>query len=454
MFKSEDNKKGVVRVYWQDVRARVAKVDATLASIIDELNPDNTFPLYVAYYPYGTVIADPQSFYLPHDEGAKGFKLTDENVGKDLLHDLGYAKNSLPMGLVLDKTIEYSIDLQNENITMPWLIYSTGSFFPFSRVLSKKSQRVYAPGGVLTLTSGERSVLMGPNIGSTAQHSILQRDYNIPSAAPKLLYEHWNVFKEIVNSPASACDWRSCILFFSEKWLEKIHSADKAWRLLKLHLHELSWEHYEYQRNYIYYEMAFSMIQKKRNLKPNPYLVDTARHLYSIALGAAPGYVPATGENELPLGLLQKAYVESYGLDQYFPTIMRAAHFKFEKDKHPVFYSLKHPSTYVFSPKSRKIFSALIEMRELEHIMRVFADELQKPGEMCSDTIMSKIAKNVEFSYFHNEPDRHKIVKMSSQIPELDNRFDGSALKHKAEEACFASDAPFFRGCIMIKTKS
>ena len=33
MFKSEDNKKGVVRVYWQVVRARVAKVDATLASI-------------------------------------------------------------------------------------------------------------------------------------------------------------------------------------------------------------------------------------------------------------------------------------------------------------------------------------------------------------------------------------------------------------------------------------
>ncbi len=452
MLKNNEDKQGIIKIYWKDVRNRVNKVAPILSSIIDQLNPDDTFPLYLAYYPYGATIADIDGFYLPRDKGADGFKLTDDKVPNDLIKDLGYAKDSLPMGLVLEKTIEYSVNLKDENTTMPWLIYSHGSFFPFSRVLSKKNQRTYAPNGVLTLTSGERSVIMLPNIGSTAQHSILQRDFNIQAAAPKLLYEHWPIFKEIVNSPMAECDWRSCILFFSEKWLEKIHSDDKAWKPLKLHLHELSWDHYEFQRNYIYYEMAFSMIQKKRNLKPNPYLVDTARHLFSIALGAAPGYVPACSEDELPLGLLQKAYVESYGLDKYLPTIMRATHFKFESDKFPIYYSLKHPSTYVFSPKSRKLFSALIEMRELVHIMKIFAQELQKPNEMCSDTIVSKIAKDVEFSCFHNEKDLHKVVKMSSEIPKLDDRFERP--KYKTNNAVFARDAPFVRGCVMIKSKT
>jgi len=51
---------------------------------------------------------------------------------------------------------------------------------------------------------------------------------------------------------------------------------------------------------------------------------------------------------------------------------MQPAHFYFENDKLPVYYSLQNPSTYAFSPKSRKLSSTLFEMRELAHIMRIF----------------------------------------------------------------------------------
>ena len=139
---------------------------------------------------------------------------------------------------------------------------------------------------------------MLPNIGCLTNHINLQRDFHIQSPPPKLLYEHWHIFKEIINY--KNCDWRSCLLFFSEKWVNHLHQ-DKSWINLKMYLHELAWNHFEHRRNNIYYDIAFSRIQKKRNLKPNPYLIDTASHLFTTALGAAPGYAPACDDSSLPL---------------------------------------------------------------------------------------------------------------------------------------------------------
>ena len=452
MFKENDDGKGLVRTYWENVRERVAKIDPILAGIIDELNPDETFPLYLAYYPYGEPITDQYSFYLPKDNGGQAFKLGDPNVKKELLADLGYAKDTLAMGMLLEKNIEWSIDIKGEETATPWLIYSPGAFFPFSYLLPPKSQNLYAPNAALITTSGVRSVLMLPNIGSTAQHAGLQKDFNIQSAAPKTLYEHWPIFKEIANNPISDCDWRSCILYFSEKWVDKLQH-DKTWAQFKLHLHNLAWKLYEYQRNKTFYDIYFSIIQRRRHLKPNPYLVDIARHLFATAIGAVPGYIPAHNEDGLPLELFQKAYIESYGLNKYIPTIMQATHFDFEKDTYPIYYSLKHPSTHIFSPKARKAFSAIVELRELEHIMKICIQEWQKEGEICSDTIMSKAAKYLECTYFHNEEDRINIVKPSSIIPTLDDRFNKSAETYKIQDAIFANDAPFVRGCVSLQSK-
>ena len=80
---------------------------------------------------------------------------------------------------------------------------------------------------------------------------------------------------------------------------------------------------------------------------------------------------------------------------------MRPSHFIFEKDTLPVYYSLQNPSTHIFSPKSRVETNILYELRELENIMRVFAEELSKENAKCSDTILGEIAKQVEFKYFH-----------------------------------------------------
>jgi hypothetical protein len=450
MISERDEGKGLVKVYWKDVRKRILKVEPVFAKIVDELSVDNHFPLYLAYYPYGALKGDTFSTFFPMMDGGY-YRLNDINVPKDVSKHLGYSRNGAPLALLLNKNLELFIDLKDEGITIPRILYTPGSFFPFARILSGKSDRTYAPNGVLTLTSGARSTFMLPNIGCATNHVNLQRDFNIQSSPPKSLYEHWGVFKEIINTESVNSDWRSCLLYFSQNWLDKLYT-DKAWLKLKLYLHELAWQYYEYQRNDFYYDIAFSVIQKKRNLKPNPYLADTARHLFTIALGAAPGFVPACNNDSLPVDILQKIFVESYGLKKYFPTIFHLAHFNFERDKNPIYYSLQHPSTHVFSPKSRKVSSTLTELRELEHITRVFTNELAKDNVMCSDTIIGEIANNIEFNYFHNKVDRHRVIQSSAKIPSLDKRFVAKEKKHSA--STFACDAPFIRGCISIKTKS
>lgn len=451
MITEKDEGKGLIKVYWKDVHARVAKIDPIFADLVNALSPGRSYPVFLAYYPYGELKGDTKDLFIPKIKGGI-YRLSDPSAPKDVIQHLGYGKNDSPFGMVLEKSLEVYIDLPNENITIPYLIYKPGTFFPFSRILSRKNNRTYTPNGILTISSGARSIFMLPNIGCNTQHSRLQLDLNIQKSSPKSLYEHWYLFKEIINSKQTTCDWRSCLLYFSEKWVQMLLN-DPAWLSLKMYLHELAWRQYEYERNRFYYNFIFSFIQKKRNLKPNPYLADTVAHLLTTTLGATPGYAPALDEEQIPLEIIQKAYVESYGLKKYYPTIMQPVHYVFEKETHPIYYSLNYPSTQVFSPKSRKISSTLLEMRELSHILKIFIEELRKENSFCSDTIMSEVARKAEFFYFHNEKDRYQIIHHSKEILNLDKRFNIVSAKCKVRGAKFAADASFLRGCIAVKNQ-
>lgn len=357
---------------------------------------------------------------------------------------------SAPFGMILDKNFELFVDLKREKMTIPWLIHSPGDIFPLSRIMRCNSDRVYTPNGVLTSVCGFRSVFLLPNIGCAKNHRNLQAEFKLNSLPPKSPYEHWFVFKEIINSFLIESEWRGCVLYFPKDWFDKLHN-DKNWIQLKLYLHELASKRYEFEQNRIFYDLAFSFIQKRRGLKPNPYLTDTAKHLFETSTGAAPAYAPVFDNSGLPVETLQKIYIESYGLKKYLPTIIAPTHFNFENENHPIYYSLQNPSTHAFSPKARKILNTLNELRELEHIMNKFINELSIPNSICSDTVLGVIANELEFKYFHNERDKHNIISSTRKIPVFDERFNPIHYKHKSDTAIFASDAPFLRGCIGIK---
>lgn len=454
MLTFNDERTGLVKTNWDSVRSRVHKVAPEFAKLVDKLSPDKSFHLYLAYYPYGELIGDTVSPFLPMIAGGN-YRLSDANAPKDIIKNLGYGQNSSPLGMLLEKSLEYYIDLKKLNISIPWQIYSPGSFFPLARFLKNKSGRTYSPNGLLTVVSGTRSAFMLPKIGSSPNHLMLRRHYNnVRPKPPKDLSEHWQIFKDIINSNHSENDWRSCVLYFSQKWLDKIHN-DNEWAPVKGYFLELASHKFEYEKNQIYYNIAYSLIQYSNNLKPNPYLIDTACHLFAIGTGAVPGYSPAIDDHSLPLDLLQNAFVESYGLKKYIPTIMQPHHFNFEDAlTKPIYYSLNHPSTLSFSPKSRKDSSTLFEMDELMHIVNIFQKELSHDNNILSDTVISEIAKNVEFNFFHNRTSTHDNILDSDTIINFDSRFAQKNTKFSAPESIFSSDAPFLRGCIGIKVKS
>lgn len=360
-------------MYWKDIRKRVALVDPIFTNFVDELNPGKEYPLYLAYYDYGMCVGDTISAILPSADGSY-YRLSAPDTPDEVKKHLGYGLGACPFAVVLEKTLEYFIDLQDKNVTVPWCISRPGFFFPLSRILSRHNSRIYSPNGLLKSTAGARSTFMLANIGSEDHHLKLRSHYNVRTKAPKKLYHHFQIFKEIANRKILNIDneerWKACVLYFSEAWISSLLN-DITWMKVRLHLHEIGWKRSEYERGHIQYDVIASLIQRQRGLKPNPYIADTACHLFALAIGAMPGYAPAINEDSLPLKLLQKAYTESYGLDKYIPCIMEPTEFQFEQNGLPVYYSLKYPSTLIFSPKAVREPTVLHELQELEHIEKI-----------------------------------------------------------------------------------
>ena len=363
---------------------------------------------------------------------------------------LGYGSNSAPFTMVFEKCLEFFADIKDQHITMPRTVYRPGDFFPVSNTFFITHQRQYAPNGILSSNAGARSVFLLPEIGSLSHHAHLQRDFNIQSGPIKSLHEHHALFKELANHPLANCDWKSCLMLFSEKFLKKI-VKEKSWLPIRNYILQYVWNKTDYERCQHYYDVIFAAIQKKRNLRPNPFVFDTLKHILKIALGVIPGFAPQTTNDLLPLGTLQTIFIESYGLTKHIPTIMGPEHYIFEKDKHPIYFSLQYTSTDIFSPTSRTSSSTVFEIRELAHLIEVLQEELSRDSSLCSDTVFKDLMRALEFSYYHNRPDQHQVMRLSKDLAAIDPRLLNMPKEYQNHEASLASDSKFFRGCVVVR---
>ena len=261
------------------------------------------------------------------------------------------------------------------------------------------------------------------------------------------MLEQWEVFKSITSNPVSGCDWETEIVFFPDVWIEHL-KTDVAWQDLRFMLLNQVWDNTAYWRNQIFYDFAFSRAQANRSLKPNPYLMDTVRHLFAIGIGSVPGFGVAIDDSMAPVSLLQKIYLENYGLKKYVPTMMHTVNFDMDTRGRPVYYSMQFPTTIEFSPKSRKISSTMGDLSELRHLIRVFMDELAHGKLEIEDTVFGELADKVRFEFFHNKPDRSAEIHLSSELV----KYDPTLLQClvECENSDFADFGTFVRGCIQL----
>lgn len=423
---------------WKDVRDQAKKVNPELTTVIDEFAPDDEFEIVKARYPFGALLLNEGSFFLPdvasHQEG----------VLKKVKELLSYA-NNIPVGLVLDKSLELFLKVDHRNI--PYSLIQKGKIFGLWGSLYDLEYADF--GKLLSVSAGARNLMMVPKISDSDSFKYVKREFNLSLPAPKTLEEQWHIFVQLANHEQFSRHWEAEVIFFSRKWLEKTN--DPKQKLFREYLQGTIWEDIVFLRKQLLFDLNSSLVIATKNLKSNSYLADTIKHLYAIGIKAYPAFVFAEDDSAAPIAELQNIFLDLYGL-HYCPAMVHSGYFSATNSKKPSYYSLELPTLMSFAPKSRKITSKLDDIRDIKYAMDAIGQHILDNNSGLKKTAVHKWMQTVKYEYFHSETDYDKesimhVSKLSNEDTNL------SANLRKFKKLKFSSGSPFIRGCIKISAK-
>ena len=432
----------VEKLTWKQARKAVMAVNPELAREIDKLDPGDDYLLIKARYPFGCNILDKGVLHIPTQDG-QVCRISDSNVDPKIKGELAYAK-TMPIGVVLNRVIELYLTVYDRII--PFSMMAQGKIFALWSAL-EISESAHL-GRVWSIMAGARSLIMLPKISDVQFYKKVKREFGLRSQAPHNLLDQWNVFSELAQHPEFPDPWFVELLFFTEKWMQ--NHKDEKWKLFQHFLMKTSWHETAYLRNQVVTDFAFSCALAEKNLKPNPYLTDTVKHLYSIGIGAYPGFVMAEDNLAAPVSSFQEIFSTVYNL-RYFPTMVHGGYFSASDPKKPCYYSLEFPTLMTFSPKSRQNSSKREDLREIAHLMTGIKAYLLEDKLGLANTPIEKWAKRTNYHYFHTEPDEREAILDSSKIVGEDKTLEGEHKKYN--DKAFCASSPFLRGCVRISTK-
>lgn len=433
---SKEKRKLIEELTWSEVRDKVAGTCKELCSIIDEISPNKEFTIFKVLYPFGTKILEKSSFFLPaNDEN-------DNNIRSKL------AYSTIPLGIITKNTVELFFDIHRKIFSLALL--GKGLEIGIWEHLGWANN--------YSMTSGARSLYMLPKISEALAHKQLKKRFGVIESPPKHLYDHWQVFSQIAKSDDFPTDWFCEILFLSDKWAEAI-KKDGAWSKLALYISQKGWQHSSYGRKKAALGIVWEIFVKSlsnKDLKFDPYVVDTLKHIIYISTGAIPASTPSTGNDETgPLKAIQMIYEDpkGYGLEEYIATIMHPQYFSLNKPG-PVYYSLQLPTLLESLPRTKKATSIIDNIRDLSELLDCFLnnDIKQWSNLTIGDAPLGNITKNLQVEYFHGDMFAYgDLIKSSLKMPELDQRLKYNPSNEK--KRVFASNSSFLRGCVRISVK-
>ncbi|MES2203885.1 MAG: hypothetical protein V4496_01565 [Pseudomonadota bacterium] len=424
---------------WKDLSASVKKIKPKLALLIDELSPSDDYSFYLARYPYGALILDKGVFQLINADGQL-VPLHHASIPNETKHELSYNK-LMPTGLVSHNSIETFF--MTKNRTASSSLYGSGNMVALWHALEGKSS--YQAGPIWNISSGARTIYMLPKITDKHSYDALKKKYHLNFTVPQTLNEHWKIFSDLANHSLFPEKWHSEVIFFSRKWFSQ--AEDKAFSPLFKYFLEEVWSSSSFKRNQFIFDFAFSLAQEKKNLKPNPYLADTVKHLIAMGDGFSPGLATSIDNLSAPISGLQKVFLEDYGLKKYAPALVHLHHFSSDATR-PVYYSLETPTTTIFSPRSNRLSSKMVDMRELKYLTETLLSEILKGTLSIEETPLFDIARNVCYKFYHSEKDQLNEISNIADITKIDSSFTKTLIDNK--KYAFPEFSPFFRGCISI----
>lgn len=442
------NVASVKQVTWQEVRKKVYNVNPVLCAAIDEIDPNIKFPLFLARYPFGKIIFDKGRIQLPSTSGTVE-SLDSPNIARDISSSL--RRRAVPLSLMLKNTAEVFYEMPDRIISLN--IFGPGCIFGLWENLDP--QQTYYVKWIWKVASGARSTYMLPKITEAASHKELQKKYGVRSHIPRNLLDHYKIFTEIANSSHFEHEWYSEMLFFSDQWMDTA-VKDSAWKSFHNMILQDGWNQSAYWRNKVTFDIVWEIFTNqliKNNIKPNPYFVSVLKHLVLVGMGILPSSV-AAGDSALsiPATGLQEAYLETYKLREYIPTIF-VPHIRSRSDGFPIYYSLQQPALLESALTFRNVQSVFAAMPEIIFLMDQLKQEILQGEVKSENTPIDAFSKDVICDYFHSDTTDNcdNRIRHTSEMPSEDKRLIYMPKGYGKRK--FAETGNFIRGCIRFSNK-
>lgn len=424
-------------ILWNDVRDEVHKINPELAKVCDQISPGQEHTLFRIRYPYGSKIVDRGSFQLPSEHKVM-VSLKDQSVPEKIKKKIVYSP--IPLCLVLHNDTEVFVEA-NDRVT-PLNFFKPGDLFGVFESINLLTGLDAKP--IWSVTAGGRSVFMLPRIADKTAHNRIRKEFRINNEKPDDLKGQWEIFKGIYDCAGGIDCWHNDILVFTESWFSS-KNDDATWLRFYNYLLKSCWLQMKSLIDFGLLWSGFSQGVSIRNLKPRTYLIDTVKHLVSIANNFRIAFKPAEDETALPVSLIQNAYMDCYMLKNYVPVIMQPSKLG-GKDKQ-VYYSLCFPTVLESSPYTKHPPSIIEDQRSIKKLL----ETLVKSINDGSTHIVNPI-KYVRYEFFHSEIDPYGEIKNSQDISLTDHRFNET--NSRFHDRFFCSTAQFFRGCIRVSRTS
>ena len=427
-------------VSWDEVSQDVAKANPAFYEVMESIAQKKTLKLYLASYKFGELVVKNGISQLPIDNQL--ISINDPSLPDPFKQDLNYAHMSV--GIFLNTSAE--IFLPFDNRVYPVFMFDVGNVNGLWEMLdltgSVYHQRAWH------IAAGARSLFMVPKIMDHTSHSRLQRMLALDETYPAHnVFSQGNYFKQIIQSNYFNSDWRCQVLYLSRAWFETLPKAQ--WERLHYTALKTEWANSAHLRNLTSFEITWHLlthVQTERRVKQNAYIIDTVKHLLNMINGSSLGFRPltATDQHILPLSIIEQAYLELYQLKHYIPTLLAPTYLD-KNSGDPIYYSFLQPTLLSLSP-NHNFRNTLEDERNVKQLIEHFQFSLQKHKDA-----LYHFTDNIEYQFFHFEPDSLYHIKSSSTLPEFDARFIDYPLD---QERSFCENGPFVRACASIRAKT
>lgn len=432
-------------VRWSDVREAVHTVNPALAEIMDSIKHVDELKLYRAKYAFGTDILRDSKFYVPYNGTVS--PIDHPRIPDSIKQDLDYSKyasHSIPLGIILDHSIE--LYMQSEERINPFSLYTKGQLFGLWGTLGPT---IRFEAKVWNIMAGARCVFLLPKIQDAPSYKRLCKQRNVKRTMPRTLLDQGPMLAQMAQHKHFTSPWMAELLFFSKDCLKK--NDDMSVKDLRLFLYGIAWEGSDYWRNKIVYDVIWDSFVKDltmRYIRIMPYIVDIVRHLIVIGLGITPGFSSAVDDEVGPIEGLKADFIDIYGLKHFAPTILVPKHLS-ATDGRPVYWSLQLPSYFESTPKPKKESSIVDDLKAVKSLLERFREAvLGGKIPIVVGTPFYDFIKKVQFDFFHSDSDVEEGIRPNRDMPKEDKTLIQCAKKLGRQG--FSEISPFTRGCIKI----